>query len=231
MKLLLASLARTGSNYYFHEVLKKANTYECVLSEPFKYETMTTASLDYAYGILEKVTSSNSALVKTHLNQLENLSADCKTKFLNNNWQVILLLRKDIFRCALSHALADSIKQFSEYTYNEQFKYTIDTNVFTNLLERKLKQWESFVEFKKSANVVSVVYYEDLSFIPSRDIALTPVTATYPLLATVNIKRKSPDNTKVITNFHYLKELSEKVLANYTYNGIKNNNGLIELND
>jgi hypothetical protein len=231
MKILLLSLARTGSNYFYHEILKHIDSFDLLLSEPFKYEIMTTVGDEYTKSILEKISKAEKILFKTHLNQLDRISNADKLTLLNQNWHKIILLRKNIFKCTISHALADVFDQFSEYTYDETLKLSIDRKIFEELFLRKLKHWEQFVEFKAQNKIDDILYYEDFTFVPRNDFNKISLSEKYNnILATkLNTERKAPNNSKIINNYDELQDIANNILASYNFKGIYNNNGLLEL--
>lgn len=232
MKILILSSARTGSSYLINLLQKYAfkNTY--IISEPFGIEIENAINRDkHIQKTIEKIKNIDNIILKTHLNHFEKLH-DKKHKdfFLNNEmWYKVLLLRKDLFRCTYSHAVADTIGNFGDKNY-KNLTVTVDKNKFLNILENKIFYWTEFSKLKSQGTYNKIVYFEDLTFVDEEDYKKLEI----PLEKTIQkkyipLKEKTPYNMLTITNTEELQEIFYERIKEFSHTGINNNNGILEL--
>lgn len=145
-------------------------------------------------------------LAKVHSIDIRNLKElNLYNDFANLPDYNILLLRKDIFQAALSLCVA-SIKQqwtndhddlpieISEEKFIEMYTHQVNyKNMYTNM------------------HFDQVIYTEDLTEDPN-DI-WSVLTGQYPDNPITNTIEKSPDKTKVVTNYQQLKDLYNEMCS------------------
>jgi len=232
MKILILSSARTGSSYLINMLQRFAvkNTY--IISEPFGIDIEKAVNKDkHVRKTIKKIKNIDNIILKTHLNQLEQLhEKKYKDFFLNNEmWYKILLLRKDLFKCTYSHAVADTIGNFGDKTY-KNLTVAIDKNKFIDILENKIFYWTEFSKIKTQRAYNKILYFEDLTFVNEEDYKKLEI----PLEKTIQnkyiiSKEKTPYNMLTITNKEVLQKIFYERIKEFSYNGIINNNGILEL--
>jgi hypothetical protein len=232
MKILILSTARTGSSYLINLLQKFAIKNTCTISEPFGMDMEIAVDKDkHIRKTIKKIKKVDNIILKTHFNQVNELhEKKYKDFFLNNEiWYKILLLRKDLFRCTYSHAVADTIGNFGDKTY-KNLTVTIDKNKFLDILEDKIFYWTEFSKIKSQGEYNKIVYFEDLSFNNEEDYKKLEI----PLEKTIQnkyiiSKEKTAYNKLTITNKEELQEIFHERIKEFSYTGIKNNNGILEL--
>lgn len=158
MKLLILSIPRTGSSY----LIDALNPYfKKRLSEPFR-------KTPNAESIIHLAETSKHILVKTHYYQLPK-DKQLRDKFLNINWKTVVLLRRDIFKCSTSFALAMHLNEFRDYSYNNSSKFIIDEDHYLKCLTQIVRWKDELAEYASKLSNSQIIYYEDLTFVPSID--------------------------------------------------------------
>ena len=233
MKILILSSTRSGSNY-LTKLLHKYSPYKNTLlfNEPFNYDVIQTLPPHelYVKKIIKRCETIDHVILKTHLNQLYDIkNTSYRDSFLNSNiWYRILLLRKDLFKCSFSHAVALELNNFNDQNYTET-TISINENNFLYTLENKIEYWIKFADFKKIKNYNKIVYFEDLLFDPAVDIKNLNLPSKNILKKSIFISEKTPYNLITILNKDKLKEIFDNRMTNFVYNGIQYKNGLLEL--
>jgi hypothetical protein len=232
MKILILSSARTGSNYLTTVLQTYMFKDTIVLNEPFRPEIKQMFDQSgYVDAIIEAIHHNDNIILKTHINHFENLhEKNYKDFFLNNNlWYRLLLLRKDVFKCAFSHAVAEMSGSFSAGPY-KNLLFAIDVDHFSNIIKSKLVNWIEFSKIKSHGNYNRIIYFEDFSF----DIDIDFNRLYVPLEQviqnnSVTPSKKTPYDILTITNKDELQERFYEIINEFSYAGIKNSNGLLEL--
>jgi len=233
MKIIILSSARSGSNY-LTKLLHTCSPYNKTLlfNEPFNYDVIQTLPPHelYVKKIIERCETVDHVILKTHLNQLYDIkNTSYRDSFLNSNiWYRILLLRKDLFKCSLSHAVASELNNFNDQNYTET-TISINENNFLWTLENKIEYWIKFADFKKLKNYNKIVYFEDFLFDPTVDIKNLNLPFKNNLKKRKFINEKTPYNLITILNKDRLKEIFDNRMDNFSCHGIQYNNGLLEL--
>lgn len=231
MKIFVVSIARTGSQYLMDLLKTYAEQLGMIrLSEPFSYTNMSKYDLEYSTKIVE-IIEELPVLLKTHINQLNRLDKKLIDRILNNNMYTIILLRKDLFGCVVSHALADALGQFSEYTYDASLRIEINEAEFINLINMKINCWEQIAEFNCTNTVNELLYYEDFKFVHADDFNHLKLQELYKTTFDRQycVDRKSPNNFEIITNYDKLKNIFNVTMENFTHPLINNTAGFLEL--
>jgi hypothetical protein len=191
---------------------------------------MTEQPDTYVKGIIKTCLLHKNVILKTHLNQIYEIKRPKTIKFfLNNNiWYKIFLLRKDLFQNTFSHVVANKLQNFNDFPY-EKTTISIDEYQFTEVLERKIDLWTKFAELKKNNIHNDIIYFEDLSFdsytdykklnLPFED---SPPRPTFE-------PGKTPYKIINVLNKDKLQEIFNERMFNFSSEGIKNINGMLEL--
>jgi hypothetical protein len=233
MKIMIVSSARTGSNYLtkllFHYSLK--NT--VLINEPFPHAiTFIKNQDDFVSKIFKKIKKPDKKIIlKTHLNQIYNIKNKKYINYFlnNNNWFKILLLRKDLFSCTLSHAVAANLNNFNNKEYKTYKVIKISESQFLSILNNKLTYWNKFAELKASGNYNQIIYFEDLSFKPAEDIKKINLPFVNNTSKKFKHITKTPQEQIIVLNKKKLQKIFFKFINEFSFVGVKNNNGFLEL--
>lgn len=219
MKYLILSSSRTGSTYLAEAMYSLLPEPVLFLLEPFQTPTFDNT-------LFEKISQSNNLILKTHLNQLYRLPKEHVDYFLYNNFYIILLLRKNLFKCTFSAVVAHAIDNFNKNTYTA-IQIKIDPTKFLKILNDKIKYWEKFAELKQKHIYKKIIYFEDLTFDPLKDAAL--FLKKFDFSKTAKFPLRTPYNLIDVQNKNELKILFYKRIKNYSHEYIINNQGIFEL--
>lgn len=232
MRILILSSARTGSNYLRNVLYRYSAKRTKLYDEPFRDEKfpIDAPQEKYLKKIIKTCIVNENIVCKVHLDQLYKIKNPKHFDFFLNDerWYKILLLRKDLFRSTFSYVVADILENFNEKDYLKT-DILIDENKFLAILENKILYWTKFSELKKANNYNKIVYFEDFTF----DLDLDYKNLNLPLRKTpqnkIYINEKTPYDIINVLNVANLEEIFNKRMSTFVYNGIKNNNGILEL--
>jgi hypothetical protein len=229
MKIQIISMSRTGSTYLFHLFRKYLPVDYLLLSEPFGDIKMKTYNKKYVNKIIKHASKHKNIILKSHINQFYNIQDQQQIDFFlnSNDWYSILLLRKDLFRCCLSHVVAHSIRNFGDKLYEETV-LTIDQEMFNNFLNSKLFNLERMAEYKTKNKSSVLFYYEDFTFNEKEDLSKFNLDFNSTPVDQYNTKR-TPYNLVKITNEHLLYNFYSEKIKNYHHPLILNNNRLLAI--
>lgn len=231
MKVLILSSARTGSNYLRNLLYQYSPPGTLLMSEPFLYKIAAFKNQDkHVRKVIKECTKSKNVVLKTHLNHFQYIhNPKYLDQFLNAiQWYRVLLLRKDLFSCTFSHAVADTINNFGVTRYTES-TFEVDEDRFINTMQYKITFWKEFLELKKQNKYDKIVYFEDLTFDVDTDYKNLNIPLERERQRTMILRDKTPYNMLHVTNKDKLKEMFDKEMQSFSHPGIKNSNGFLEL--
>lgn len=218
MKLMILSQPRSGSSYLL-SVFQHNYAASVVFAEPFSDDNVIDSS--YVNNIIEKC-NNNNFIIKTHISQLSEIES--RDYFLYNDWHKIILLRKNLYKQAVSFALARTLNVF-DFTGKFFLPIKVDTTMFLKSCELLVNEWNTFVNWKENMTNYKITYYEDLTFKPTKDIK----KLGFP----INIQKYNNQilpTPPLVKNQKILKEVfNEYMLSVKLDSRIKNNNGILEL--
>jgi hypothetical protein len=229
MKIQIISMARTGSNYLFHLFRKYLPDNYLLLPEPFGDVNMKFYKKEYVNKIIKRVNKNKNIILKSHINQFYNVQNQQQIDFFlkNDDWYRILLLRKDLFKCCLSHSVAHIIDNFGNKPYKD-VSLTVDHKIFDIFLNSKIKNLEIMADYKLKKPSTVIFYYEDFTFDEREDsnrfnikFNTNPIDFYKP--------KQTPYNLIKIVNKSDLQNLYFKKIKNYCHPLIKNSNGILEI--
>ena len=219
MKLMILSQPRSGSSY-LQNVFRRNYAASVVFPEPFSEDNGVIDS-SYVNNIIEQC-NNNSFVMKTHISQLFDIES--RDYFLYNDWHKIILLRKNLYKQAMSFALAQTLNEF-DFTGKFFLPIKVDTKMFLKSCELLVNEWNTFVNWKENMTNYKITYYEDLTFKPTKDIK----KLGFPI-NTQKYKNKTIKTPPLVKNEHVLIEIfNEYMLSVKLDSRIKNNNGILEL--
>lgn len=230
MKIQIISIARSGSTYLKNLLHGNLNTNYLILSEPFNYLIMKDADENYVKTTIESCKKNKNVLIKNHINQLYFIKEDSQRQFFleDKSWYRILLLRKNIFKCCISHVVAHMLDNFNSKEYTET-QLNIDKDMFEEYLNYKLNHIELIAEIKQKKLFKKILYYEDFSFNEKNDLK----KFNFKFCTDYNEEDysyfKTPYNLIKILNEQELYNIYQKKMKRYTHPLITNLNGLISL--
>jgi hypothetical protein len=225
MKILILSHPRSGSSYLAN-LFKNCDENFYLVFEPFSRKVMKKYSSAYVKKIINTVQSKNyqNLICKEHFCKINEhiLHENLKNKFLDINWYIIGLLRKDIVQAEISEYIAEEIKWWSYTNYDNTLrKIYIKPSKFLNQLQLKIQRIEKFLawnnQFKK---VNEFVFFEDLKFNYKDDYQNLNLSKRLPL--TFN-KQKIPDTImsplkeKMVINYDEIKKLGDQAIGQYQW--------------
>lgn len=219
MKYLILSSSRSGSTYLASSIYAMLPDQALFLAEPFQ-----TPILDSA--LFEKIKQCNNLVLKTHLNQLYKLPKEQIDYFLGNDFYIVFLLRKNLFACTFSAAVADAINNYNDKPYTA-IEINIDPNKFLKLLDRKIEYWEKFAELKQKNIHKKIIYFENLSFNPITDASL--ILENFHFIKPNEITSPTPYNIIDVKNKDELQILFKERIKNYSHKHIINKDGIFKL--
>jgi hypothetical protein len=232
MKIMILSIARTGSSYLTNLLKSYSLTSTISIVEPFNHEIKLMAKQDkYILRTIQNLKEQQNIILKTHLNQVYNIKKEKYRNYILNDtsWFRILLLRKDLFACSFSHAVADVLNNFNDKKYESNIELTIDTTAFLKILNTKLFCWNKFSEIKSAGNYNQIIYFEDLSFSSTIDIQKINVFLFNNKPRSITYKNKTPYENILINNTEELQNLFFEFIKKFSFVGVSNNNGFLEL--
>ena len=228
MKILIISSPRSASNYLSRILHFRLNG--TLLLEPFSTAYMETCNKKSVSFVIDMCNINNNLILKTHLAQLNRIEKVKQLNYFlkNNNWYKILLLRKNVFACAMSYTIAQTINNFNNKPY-ESVQLILDKNIFLKSVNRNINHWERISNMKKENNYNKIIYYEDFNFNFQEDISFVGLKTKKRNL-NINLLDTKTSNEKIrIDNTDELYTLFLETIKNYSYDGIVNNNGIFEL--
>lgn len=227
MKILIASMARSGSRY-LKEFIYSYISKPCLLqSEPFNDINMVKYDQAYVNKIIKECAVNKTVLMKSHINDILRLNAQQQEYFLKNyDWYKILLLRKDLFACTLSHALASTLDNYNTKKYFKT-ELSIDKTLFLNLLQLKIDNFEKLAEIKNQNKYNKIIYYEDF-FFNSKDLHYFNFLLSSSHVNCV-YNTKTPNNLINIKNKKKLHHLFLKKIETYSNPLIINQKGFFKI--
>lgn len=223
MKINVLSIPRSGSAYFRSMVAQKLKIYNSIytISEPFN-EKHNHGNL---YNILDTMNLSHVVVTKNHIDQLldiKNTNEEIYQKFINVGWFNIVLLRKNIFENTLSRAIALIKNSWNNHTYSESDSLLLDIKFFKDQLDTTVYYWKSISTNLLKIQYNNVIYYEDLSFEPNTDFDFLNYYCNFPLKSG-HIEfntTKSPEKTKIVSNYNELKEFTFNYMNKLTIYGV-----------
>lgn len=231
MKILIISSTRTGSSYFARTIYRYFYRNTLFLKEPFMSEKLSVVQSPdkYVRGIIKSCLFEN-VILKTHLNQLYNINRTKNINFFLNNdiWYKIFLLRKDLFKTTFSHVVANKLQNFNDFPY-EKTTISIDEDKFTEALETKIDLWTKFAELKKNNIHNDIIYFEDLSFDSYTDYKKLNLPFDNSPPRPTFEPGKTPYKIINVLNKDKLQEIFNERMFNFSSEGIKNINGMLEL--
>jgi hypothetical protein len=229
MKIKIISMARTGSNYLFHLFRKYLTTDYLLINEPFSDTNMKTYNKKYVNKIIKSTIKHKNIILKSHINQFYNIQDSRQIDFFLNSddWYSIMLLRKDLFKCCLSHTVAHIIGNFGDKMY-EDISLTIDPDIFDIFLNSKLNNLEIMAKHKTKNKSSVLFYYEDFTFIEKEDLSKFNLDFNSTPVDQYNRKR-TPYNLIKVVNESKLYGLYSEKIKNDHHPLLINNNGLLEI--
>lgn len=234
MRIFILSSSRSGSNYLNHMIYRYSPKNTLCINEPFsldKFGIIEDSKKDfYLKNKVNECVKNDNIVLKTHFNQLTTIKDQHYIDFFLKNkiWYKILLLRKDLFRCTFSHAVADNLRNFNSRNYFET-SITIKEKIFQHVLNNKIDYWIKFSMLKQEGNYDKIIYFEDLSF----DFDIDRANLNLPIEKNVqnNIYKnpRTPYNIINVSNENNLKEIFNEVISKFSSEYITNKNGILEL--
>lgn len=220
-KIIIFSTSRSGSTYLTNLISYHANLK--AIHEPFQEEMIFVNSTRKLDNIIKRVEKFSSVL-KTHINQFNNLPQDYKNFFLGDSWYKISLLRKNLHNSILSHIVANKLDNFGDKKYSK-VSLIIDKEEYLKTFSFKMSNIYEISLLKKLNLLDKLVYFEDLTFNNKVDIQ----NLNFPFNVFEKNKKllstKTPLEKIKIINYDELLDLYNKTLSNIdddTYLIIKN---------
>lgn len=152
-------------------------------------------------------------LIKTHQFHLERAKKAGvlhKVRSALDDYQTIVLLRKDFFEVALSHAIAVHTGEWKFYRNEDQI--TIDTDNFKRLVVNKWDETNQLIENVYEFEIYNHVFYEDFVDDSFKDFQLTGLPGKV-LQPGESPYQKAPPKSQVVTNIDELKDVARETLA------------------
>jgi len=213
MKIQIISTPRSGSAYLRSMLDSYFNNNENYfsLSEPFNSGKFNNSQI---YENYLKIINSDVTVIKTHIHELvefKKTNEDSYYSYLGHGWYNIILKRKDTFEATLSRVISEKTGNWDNpeiehppiYIEIDYFFMKLKENIFWNrLLEENVLK----------LNYDTVIYYEDLSFIPKNDISMFNFKVTGESTYT---RKKMPDKTQRVSNYEELKSKTEDFLKTH----------------
>ncbi len=229
MKILLLTMSRTGSTYLTKTLNSAMPENSIVYYEPFNENHMFKYKKGYVNNLINVVENNTQVLLKSHFDQINRIKKPSQIDyFLNNSvWYKILLLRKDLFSCTLSHTVAHLLNNFGNKLYYKT-SLKIDVNLFLDSLESKTKNWKKFSNLKIDNNYNQIIYFEDLKF-NSEDFKLIKIKFNLDDIKTIKNTNPTPKKLINIENKDKLYNIFLNKITKFNYPGISNQDGFLEL--
>ena len=232
MKILILSSARSGSNYLRNIIYMHSIKNTVLINEPFEEGKYSTGKKKEKYltSVVKTCLRRKNVVCKSHLDQIYEINDQRYINFFLNNelWYTIFLLRKNLFKCSFSFIVAEYLENFNNKNY-EKVDVLIDEDRFLEVLEKKILYWIKFSELKKLNNYRKIIYFEDLTFNPGFDYKKLNLPLKSIPQNEVYINEKTPYDIINVLNLANLQEVFNKRMATFFYDGINNNNGMLEL--
>lgn len=226
MRIQLLTHPRSGSTYYSGLLERYIREYPDfkIYYEPFNIDWITkreNISYDdfpkWATNTIDDLESSNHCLVKNHMFNVLYMNThqkDLWEHYKSLDWYTIVLVRKNVFETTMSLAHA---RQKDKWFYSAQDKIetkSIDIDVFDRALRDTLNNIRRFRTNDLHIPYNQIIYYEDLTSDPIKDVAKTGFVPTYLEGFSSNVK-KGPKKEDLIDNINEL--------TDYFNNYIKSN--------
>jgi hypothetical protein len=177
--------------------------------------------------------NSTDIVLKNHIQHLDWLpDPSLVTEFKQVDWTTIVLLRRDLFKMALSLAVSEKTGQWMKY--HDVPAFEIDSNDFKTSLDYVLDMTRAVIHNKYDFKYHQVIFYEGLSFNHQNDFNKLHISKyfdyerrrellpNYPLfhdkLRWVN---QAPAKEQQILNYHDLQTYSISILIRDRRFGVK----------
>jgi hypothetical protein len=206
MDTLILSMPRTGSSYLYATL---CSLHEHTYAEPFRKVTDPIQFVN---------TMPDNVLIKSHYKQLNVLDQPTRDKFMDRDWNIIMLLRRNVFKMTISRALAIHTGEYRDFTYGQGDKFKLNIRAVMALFVDTLHLVADLVAHRSSTH--NVMYYEDLTFVPVMDLA----TLNLPVsgLCVQDDRLRSP-GMNVVDNIDILYDLCREYMETYHHPTIRYN--------
>ena len=234
MNILIFSQSRTGSSYLM-SMFRSSNIHFLSYPEPFGSDNMNSYSQKYVRNILKTIKKTSNVLCKEHFYNFDNRLPDVdKTAFLNNNWYIISLLRKDLVEATLSDLIARHTNLWYNPNYKFKEKFIIAEHKFLKDLKLRVNRVIKFAEWQQQNKLVNeFIYYEDLTFDFKKDYKNLKLSNIGPNINTITFKhnkhKQSPTKDSILINYDRLKQIGLEQILTVSHPYIDNNNSVITL--
>lgn len=206
------------------------HTYQQVLSMAEPFSLNFDISNYYIDKVVASIENHDCAVVKTHIFQkndgFRKIDTELYFRYESIDWYRIAMLRKNVLSCAMSFTLAERLQRYDEYDYDGTLRVSLDEAEFSKNLKIILNSWEEFAKLKRRNMLNDILYFEDLTFDPQKDVALINLELQNVFNGRSN---KSPGHRNIITNYSELCDIAHQEISNFSSPGINNNNGTFEL--
>ena len=198
MKINILSLPRSGSTYLY-DIFRKAYPDYTHYFEPLrknhlgssKEETIRKSLDDIGVSISKSVDFNQDNIITKNMITHENNGIP-----YGDDWYTIKLIRNNSFDQTLSLIIA---LRNGNFFIDEKETFEIDEKYFVDVFNNYIKPYK---EDLKEASADLTVYYEDLSYLPNKDLCKLGFPCKHKIEP---IKRQKKKNL-VVLNYDYLKE-------------------------
>jgi hypothetical protein len=199
MNTLILSLPRTGSSYLYATLY---SLHDHAYAEPFR---KVTDPIQFVNTLPDNV------LIKSHYRQLNVLDQPTRDKFMDRDWNIIMLLRRNVFKMTISRAMGIHTGEYRDFTYKQGDIFTLNIPDVMALFVDTLHLVADLVAYRAATH--TVLYYEDLTFVPAKDLA----TMHFPANGSdVQDDRLRSPGMNVVANLNILYNVCRDYM--YTYN-------------
>ena len=210
MNTLILSVPRSGSTYLYTILYP---LHDCVYSEPFRKVTDPTQFVN--------TLPADNVLIKSHYRQLRWLGRPTHDRFMGRDWNIIMLLRRNVFAMTISRAMAIHTGEYKDFTYGQDDIFTLNIYDVIALHADSLRFIADLVD--ACLPTPTVLYYEDLTFDPVTDCTTMGLPATR---SDVQVDRLRSPGMHVVANLNILHDLCSEYMRTYSHPTIRYNHNM-----
>lgn len=234
MKIQILSMPRAGSTYVYSLInnVVTPNVSPQTINEPFNYTaryphlTSTNRRIELTQRIIQNLKNSTDTVVKNHISHFDNIELPALvTEFRLIDWYTIVLLRRDLFKSALSLAVSTITHEWITYD-NNTTPVAIEPEHFLKELDHVIYSVRNIVNNVHGFKYNQVIFYEDLTFDPQHDFNMlrfsqgfdydrrAELFPDYQMFPNMKWVEQSPEKTQQVTNYWELHEHAVNYLKN-----------------
>jgi len=234
MKIQLLSLPRSGSTYLYGVLRNAVAPAQPVdmFNEPFNFnaryrQTMPDVrKIEIIQQKIQQCKNTTDLVIKNHINHFDNINQyHLKDEFNSISWDTIVLIRRDLFKTAISLSTSRLNKEWIKYR-EVQTPFKIDPEFFIDQLHYVVSMIHDITHNVHSFRYSQVLFYEGLTFNHESDfnrISFNPqfdidrrrdLFPDHPMFVEeLHWVDKAPDKQLLIENYGELESLARQTLA------------------